>query len=168
MDCGGLGQICPQWWSCLLHTCCRMWVQGNPVNECMYPHPQPLSLPTPGPCKAYYHDCTENRHIPGRGPADNPASLQGKVVYIGNYQLNHNQEECIPLGEECGPPEACRRALHMPVHLACALHLCGFPVVQGPPYRAVPQGLLAGPLVPVHVTPQWQEQWCAWGTQANG
>ena len=54
-------------------------MQGIPVQERASACPQPLSLPRPGPDKAYHHNCAEYRPIPGGGPADNPASQQGKV-----------------------------------------------------------------------------------------
>ena len=66
-----------------------------PVHELMSARPQPLSLPTPGPRKAYYGDCAEYRPIPGGGPADDPASHRGGIVYAGACQLDHDQEEHV-------------------------------------------------------------------------
>ena len=81
-----------------------MWVQGIPVYERASAHPQPLSLPMPGPCEAYHGDCAEYRPIPGGGPVDNPASHWGKVVYAGDRQVDHDQEEHVPPIEERAPP----------------------------------------------------------------
>ena len=80
--------------ACLL-VCCRTHTQGMPVNKRASARPQPLSLPTPGPCKAYHDDCAEYRLIPGGGPVDNPASHWGKVVYNGDGQVDHDQEERV-------------------------------------------------------------------------
>ena len=94
------------------------------VRECASTHPQPLRLPTPGPHKAYHGDCTEYRPIPGRGPADNPASHRGEVIYTGDCQINHNQEERIPPVEECAPPGACQRTRGVRTSIARTLLLC--------------------------------------------
>ena len=69
-------------------------------------HPQSLSLPMPGPRKAYHDHYFEYRPIPGGGPANNPTSHWGEVVYTGNRQVNHDQEERVPPVEEHAPPEA--------------------------------------------------------------
>ena len=101
-----------------------MQAQGMPVHECASPYPQPLSLPMPGPRKAYQRDCAEYRPIPGGGPADNPANHRVEVVYAGDYQANCNQDECVPPLEECTPPGVGWRACCVPTNLACALLLC--------------------------------------------
>ena len=85
--------------------CCRTRVQGVPVHERASARPQPLSLPTPGPREAYHGDCAEYRPIPGGGPADKPASHWGEVIYAGDRQVNHDQEERMPPVEECAPPD---------------------------------------------------------------
>ena len=86
--------------------------------------PQPLSLPTSGPCKAYHGDCAEYRPIPGRVPADNPASHPGEVVYAGDRQVNHDQEECVPPIEGHAPPGMGRHAHGAPTDLTRTLLLC--------------------------------------------
>ena len=132
-----------------------MQAQGVPVHERVSACPQPLSLPTPGPCKAYHRDCTEYRPIPGGGPVDNPASHRGEVVYAGDHQVNHDHDERVPPGEECALPGACQRPLGAPTNLSRAL--VWVPIVQGPPYRIVHHGQLAELLVPVRIVPHFQE-----------
>ena len=101
-----------------------MRAHGMPVHERTSTHPQPLSLPTPGPREAYHDHYTEYRPIPGRGPADNPTSHWGEVVYAGEHQVNQNQEERVPPVKELAPLDAGRRALSTSTDLARALHLC--------------------------------------------
>ena len=72
-------------------------------------HPQPLSLPMPGPCKACQGDHAEYRFMPCRGPADGPISHQGELVYAGHCQVNHDQEEHDPPVEERAQPAVGRR-----------------------------------------------------------
>ena len=96
------------------------------MHEHASTRPQPLSLPTPGPCKAYHCDCAEYRPIPGGGPADNPASHWGKVVHAGNHQVNDNHDEHVPSGEQRAPPSMGWHAHCTPTNLARALLLCGF------------------------------------------
>ena len=36
---------------------------------------------------AYHGDCAEYSPIPGGGPADDPASLWGEVIYAGDHQV---------------------------------------------------------------------------------
>ena len=95
-----------------------------PVHERMSARPQPLSLPTPGPRKAYHDHYAKYRPIPGGGPADNPTSHWGKVVHAGNHQVNHDQGEHVPPVEELDPPAAGRCMLGAPTDLARALRLC--------------------------------------------
>ena len=87
-----------------------MWVQGVPVHERTSAHPQLLSLPMPGPCKTYHGDCAEYRPFPGGGPVNNPASHWGEVVYTGDRQVDHDQEERVPPIEERVLPGAGQRA----------------------------------------------------------
>ena len=113
---------------CIQHTagaaCCRTRVQGVPVHERTNAHPQLLSLPMPGLCEAYHRDCTAYRPIPGGGPADSLASHWGKVVYPGNHQVNHDQDERVPPVEECTPPGAGWHTRCVPTNLVRALLLC--------------------------------------------
>ena len=55
---------------------------------------------------------------------DNPTSHWGKVVYAGDCQVNHNQEERILPVEKLAPPGTGWRALGAQTDLACALILC--------------------------------------------
>ena len=126
-----------------------------PVNERMYAHPKLLSLPTPGPCKAYHHDCTEYRPIPGGGPVDNPVSYWGKVVHIGDYQVNHGQEERVPPREGRAPPGACS-CMQCTDQPCLRTAIVWVPVAQGPPFCTVPPGQLARLLVLVRIAPHWQ------------
>ena len=106
------------------HTCCRTWAQGVPVHEHAITRPQSLSLPTPGPREAYHHDCAKYRPIPGGGPADNPASHRGEVVYAGDCHVNHNHDERVPPREEHSPPHMGQRTRCTPTNLTHALLLC--------------------------------------------
>ena len=101
-------------------------MQGVPVYERMSARPQPLNLPMPGPHEAYHGDCAEYRPIPGGGPADDPASHWGEVVYAGNHQVDHDQEECVPPIEELAPPGAGPHTCGALTDLAHALLLCMF------------------------------------------
>ena len=101
-----------------------MWAQGVPVHERAIAQPQPLSLPTPGPRKAYHDLYAEYRHIPGGGPADNPTSHWAKIVHAGDCQVNHDQGERVPPVEELDPPGVGWSVLGMSTDLACALLLC--------------------------------------------
>ena len=111
-------------------ACCRMQAQGMPMHECTSARPEPLSLPMPGPCKAYHCDCTEHRPITGGGSADDPACHRGEVVYTGDHLVNRNHDERIPSGEENAPPSAGRRARCTLTNLAHALLLCVLPLRQ--------------------------------------
>ena len=71
-------------------------MQGLPVNESMYVCPHLLSLPMPGPSKAYHHGCAEYRLVPGRDPVDHPASQRGEVIHAGDDQVNDTWEERTP------------------------------------------------------------------------
>ena len=86
-----------------------MHTQGVPVHKCASARPQLLSLPMPGPHKAYHHDCTEYRPIPGGGPADNPANHQVEVVYAGDYQVNRDLKchyDCMHVAIAINPVRA--------------------------------------------------------------
>ena len=106
------------------HCVFQDWAQGKPVHKHASAHPQRLSLPTPGPRKAYHCDCAEYRPIPGGGPADNPASHRGGVVYTGDHQVDHDQEEHVPPIEEHAPPSMGWRMCCTPTNLTRALLLC--------------------------------------------
>ena len=95
-----------------------------PVHKRASTHPKLLSLPTPSPGKAYHDHYAEYRPIPGGGPADNPTSHWGKVVYAGDRQVNHNQEERVSPVEELAPPDAGRCSLGVPTDFARTLLLC--------------------------------------------
>ena len=86
--------------------------------------PQPLSLPTPGPCKACQSAHAEYRFVPCEGPADGPASHQGELVYTGHSQVNHDQDECNPPVEECPRPATGLYACGASTKLAHILVLC--------------------------------------------
>ena len=105
-------------------------MQGMPVHKHASACPQPLSLPTPGPRKAYHGDCTEYRPIPGGGPADNPADHQGEVFHTGDHQVNRNDDERIPAGEEHTPPSVGWHVHCVPTNLAHALLLCALPLCR--------------------------------------
>ena len=105
-----------------------MQTQGMPMNKRAWACSQPPILLTPGPPKAYHHDCTEYRPIPSEGPVDNPASHWGKVVYAGDCKINHKQYVYIPLSEGRAPPGVCWCMHSMPTNLTRTLLLCGFPL----------------------------------------
>ena len=62
----------------------------------------------------------------GGGPADTPASHQGKIVYAGDHQVDHDQEERVPPIEERAPPGAGWCARGVLTDLACTLLLSTF------------------------------------------
>ena len=101
-----------------------MQVQGVPVHERTSACPQLLSLPMPGPRKAYHCDCADYRPVPGGGPLDNPACHQGEVIYTGDHQVNCDHDERVPPGEERAPPGMSQRMQCALTHLTCALLLC--------------------------------------------
>ena len=112
-------------------ACCRMQAQGMPMHECTSARPEPLSLPMPGPCKAYHCDCTEHRPITGGGSADDPACHRGEVVYTGDHLVNRNHDERIPPSEERAPPGVGWRVLCALANLAHALLLCAIQLRSG-------------------------------------
>ena len=89
-------------------------------------HPQPLSLPTPSPCKACQGYRAQCRFMPCRGPADGPTSHRGEVVYAGRDQVDQHDDERDPPVEERAHPAAGRRAHGALAELARVLLLCTY------------------------------------------
>ena len=87
-------------------------------------HPQPLSLPTPGPCEACQGDRAEYRFVPCRGPADGPTSHWGELIYAGHCQVNHDQDERDPPAKERARPAMGRHMCGASTELAHILLLC--------------------------------------------
>ena len=85
--------------------------------------PQPLSLPTPGPCEACQGDRAQCRFMPWGGPADGPISHRGELVYAKHGQVDQYQDERYPPVEERTRPAASRRACGASAELACVLLL---------------------------------------------
>ena len=94
-----------------------------PVHERAGTRPQPLSLPTPGPCEVCQGDRAEYRFVPCGGPADDPTSHRGKLVYTGSRQVNHDQEERDPPVKERALPSMGQFARGAPTKLARVLLL---------------------------------------------
>ena len=86
--------------------------------------PQPLSLPTPSPCKACQSDCAQCRFMPCGGPADGPTSHRGELVYAGDDQVDQYQAECDPPVKERACPAMGWRAHGALAELTRVLLLC--------------------------------------------
>ena len=95
-----------------------------PVYEHAGARPQPLSLPTPGPCEACQGDCAEYRFMPCGGPADGPTSHRDELVYAGRDQIDQHQCKHDLSVEDRGYPAAGWRSHGTLAELARVLLLC--------------------------------------------
>ena len=107
---------------CCRNECYRMRMQGLPADEHLHARPQLLGLPTSSPGRSCHDDCAECRFMPGRGPADRPASHWGEASHAAAHQVGHTQEDRAPL-EEHSRPGVCQCPLDALADLACVLHL---------------------------------------------
>ena len=85
---------------------------------------QPLSFPTPSPCKAYQGDRAQCRFMPCGGPADGPTSHRGELVYAGHDQVDQYQDERDPPVEERALPATSQHVRGALAKLAHVLLLC--------------------------------------------
>ena len=86
--------------------------------------PQPLSLPTPSPCKTCHRYRAQCRFMPCGGPANGPTSDWGELVYAGPDKVDQYQAKHDPPVEERACPAAGWRVCGTSAKLARILLLC--------------------------------------------